>query len=335
MATLLAQLRKMTTVVADTGDIEAIEKVKPQDATTNPSLLTTAAQMPAYGKIVDDVLLDAKKQLGEDAGDEKVSKLAFENLAVAFGKKILQIIPGRVSTEVDARLSYDTGKTMDQAHSIIEKYESAGVSRKRVLIKIASTWPGIKAAEKLETEGIHCNLTLLFGIHQAIACADAGVTLISPFVGRILDWYKKDTGKDYQGADDPGVQSVTKIYNYFKKFGYKTQVMGASFRNTGEIIELAGCDLLTISQHLLEELESTEGTLERKLDPEKAKTLQIEKLTIDEATFEKMHAADRMAHDKLSEGIDGFSKALVQLEQLLSKRLTELEAGNPKPVGAR
>jgi transaldolase len=334
MATLLAQLRKMTTVVADTGDIEAIEKVKPQDATTNPSLLTTAAQMPAYSKIVDDVLLDAKKQLGDNADDAKVSKLAFENLAVAFGKKILQIIPGRVSTEVDARLSYDTGKTMDQAHSIIQKYESAGVSRQRVLIKIASTWPGIKAAEKLEKEGIHCNLTLLFGIHQAIACADAGVTLISPFVGRILDWYKKDTGKDYQGADDPGVQSVTKIYYYFKKFGYKTQVMGASFRNTGEIIELAGCDLLTISPKLLEELDATEGTLERKLDPEKSKSQQIEKLTIDEATFEKMHEADRMAHDKLSEGIDGFSKALVQLEQLLSKRLNELEAGSPKPVGA-
>jgi transaldolase len=333
--TLLAQLREMTTVVADTGDIEAIEKAKPQDATTNPSLLTAAAQMPAYGKIVDDVLLDAKKQLGEDAEDAKVTKLAFENLAVAFGKKILQIIPGRVSTEVDARLSYDTEKTMEQARSIIKKYESAGVSRERVLIKIASTWAGIKAAEKLEKEGIHCNLTLLFGIHQAIACAEAGVTLISPFVGRILDWYKKDTGKDYQGADDPGVQSVTKIYNYFKKFGYKTQVMGASFRNTGEIIELAGCDLLTISPHLLAELDATEGTLERKLDPAKARGIEVEKLNIDEATFEKMHAADRMAHDKLSEGIDGFSKALVQLEQLLAKRLSELEAGAAKPVGAR
>jgi transaldolase len=330
--TLLAQLREMTTVVGDTGDIEAIEKVKPQDATTNPSLLTAAAQMPQYSKIVDDVLLDAKKQLGDNADDAKVSKLAFENLAVAFGKKILQIVPGRVSTEVDARLSYDTDKTIEQAHSIIQKYESAGVSRQRVLIKIASTWKGIKAAEKLEKEGIHCNLTLLFGIHQAIACAEARVTLISPFVGRILDWYKKDTGKDYQGADDPGVQSVTKIYNYFKKFDYKTQVMGASFRNTGEIVELAGCDLLTISPHLLEELDATQGTLERKLDPQKAKTMQIEKVTIDEATFEKMHAADRMAHDKLAEGIDGFSKALVQLEQLLAKRLTELEAA--KPVAA-
>jgi transaldolase len=332
--TLLAQLRTMTTVVADTGDIEAIEKVKPQDATTNPSLLTAAAQLPQYGKIVDGVLLDAKKQLGEDAEDAKVSKLAFENLAVAFGKKILQIIPGRVSTEVDARKSYDTEGTIEQAHSIIQKYESAGVSRQRVLIKIASTWEGIRAAEKLEKEGIHCNLTLLFGIHQAIACADAGVTLISPFVGRILDWYKKDTGKDYQGADDPGVQSVTKIYDYLKKYGYKTQVMGASFRNTGEIIELAGCDLLTISPHYLEELDATEGTLERKLDPAKALSMQIEKLTMDKATFDKMHAADRMAHDKLKEGIEGFSKALEQLEQLLAKRLSELEAGAPKPVGA-
>jgi len=332
--TLLAQLRAMTTVVGDTGDIEAIEKVKPQDATTNPSLLTTAAQMPAYSKIVDDVLLDAKKQLGDDADDAKIAKLAFENLAVAFGKKILQIVPGRVSTEVDARLSFDTEKTIEQARSIIKKYESAGVSRQRILIKIASTWEGIRAAEKLEQEGIHCNMTLLFGMHQAVACAEAGATLISPFVGRILDWYKKDTGKDYQGADDPGVQSVTRIYNYFKKFGHKTVVMGASFRNTGEIKELAGCDLLTISPHFLEELDATEGTLERKLDPEKAKSMQIEKIHIDKATFDKMHAEDRMAHDKLSEGIDGFSKALVQLEQLLAKRLAELEAQSPKPVGA-
>lgn len=331
--TLLAQLREMTTVVGDTGDIDAIEKARPQDATTNPSLLTTAAQMPQYSKIVDDVLLDAKKQLGENADDAKVTKLAFENLAVAFGQKILQIIPGRVSTEVDARLSFDTEATIAQARSIIDKYEKAGVSRQRILIKIASTWKGIRAAERLEKEGIHCNLTLLFGIHQAVACAEAGVTLISPFVGRILDWYKKDTGKDYKGADDPGVQSVTRIYNYFKHYGYKTQVMGASFRNTGEIIELAGCDLLTISPHLLQELDSTEGTLERKLDPAKAKSMKIEKLNMDEATFEKMHAADRMAHDKLSEGIDGFSKALGQLEQLLAKRLSELESS--KAVAAR
>jgi len=327
---LLEQLRGMTTIVGDTGEINEIEKVKPQDATTNPSLITKAAQMPQYASIVDGVLTDAKKRLGEEASDEAVAKEAFKHLAVAFGKKILSIIPGRVSTEVDARVSYDTEKTLKQARDIIALYEQQGVSRERVLIKVASTWAGIRAAEQLEKEGIHCNLTLLFGIHQAIACAEAKVTLISPFVGRILDWYKKDTGKDYQGADDPGVQSVTKIYNYFKKYGYKTQVMGASFRNTGEIRELAGCDLLTIAPKLLEELEATQEELPRKLDPEKAKSMQIEKLHIDEATFEKMHAADRMAHDKLKEGIEGFSKALEELEHLLAQRVAEL-----RPVGAR
>jgi len=327
---LLEQLRGMTTIVGDTGEINEIEKVKPQDATTNPSLITKAAQMPQYASIVDGVLTDAKKRLGDEASDEAVAKEAFKHLAVAFGKKILSIIPGRVSTEVDARVSYDTEKTLKQARDIIALYEQQGVSRERVLIKIASTWAGIRAAEQLEKEGIHCNLTLLFGIHQAIACAEAKVTLISPFVGRILDWYKKDTGKDYQGADDPGVQSVTKIYNYFKKYGYKTQVMGASFRNTGEIRELAGCDLLTIAPKLLEELEATQEELPRKLDPEKAKSMQIEKLHMDEATFEKMHAADRMAHDKLKEGIEGFSKSLEELEHLLAQRVAEL-----KPVGAR
>ena len=252
--TLLEQLRAMTVVVADTGDFESIEQFKPQDTTTNPSLLTAAAQMPEYQPIVDGVLLEARKQLGPKAKDSDVANLAFRHLAVAFGKKILAIVPGRVSTEVDARLSYDTAATMKLAREIIQQYDEAGISRERILIKIASTWPGIKAAEQLEKEGIHCNLTLLFGMHQAVACAEAKVTLISPFVGRILDWYKKDTGKDYQGADDPGVQSVTKIYNYFKKFGYKTVVMGASFRNIGEIRELAGCDLLTIAPKLLEEL---------------------------------------------------------------------------------
>ena len=323
---LLAQLRKITTVVADTGDIQAIEKVRPQDATTNPSLITAAAGMPAYQKIVDDTLLDAKKQLGASASADQIAKLAFENLAVAFGKKILAVIPGRVSTEVDARLSYNTEATIKQAHAIIGKYESQGIDRKRILIKIASTWEGIRAAEQLEKEGIHCNLTLLFGLHQAIACAEAQVTLISPFVGRILDWYKKDTGKDYQGADDPGVQSVTHIYNYYKKFGYKTQVMGASFRNTGEITELAGVDLLTISPKLLEELDATQGELPRKLDPAKAKDAKIEKINVDKATFDKMHAENRMAHDKLKEGIEGFSEALENLEKLLAKRLTELSA---------
>jgi transaldolase len=324
--TLLEQLRTMTTVVADTGDIDAIEKVKPQDATTNPSLITAAAQMPQYQPIVDGVLLEAKKALGDNASDEAVAKEAFKHLAIAFGKKILAIVPGRVSTEVDARLSYDTEATIKQAHDIIKLYADQGISKERILIKIASTWEGIKAAEKLETEGIHCNLTLLFGVHQAIACAEAKVTLISPFVGRILDWYKKDTGKDYQGADDPGVQSVTKIYNYFKKFDYKTVVMGASFRNIGEIEELAGCDLLTISPTLLHELEAKQGDLPRKLDASKAKSLEIEKINVDKATFDKMHAADRMAHDKLKEGIEGFSKALENLEQLLTKRVAELSA---------
>jgi len=307
----LDQLKTMTTVVADTGDFEAVKQFKPQDSTTNPSLLTAAAQLPAYQPIVDAVLQDARKEAGDKASDKDIANLAFKNLAVAFGKKILAIVPGRVSTEVDARLSYDTEGTIKMAREIIAKYAESGIGRERVLIKIASTWEGIKAAEKLETEGIHCNLTLLFGIHQAVACAEAKVTLVSPFVGRILDWYKKDTG--------------TKIYNYFKKYDYKTQVMGASFRNIGEIEQLAGCDLLTISPQLLEELSEKQGELERKLDASKAKTMDIARIPMDKATFEKMHAADRMAHDKLKEGIEGFTKALETLEQVLQKRLAELE----------
>ena len=329
---LLEQLRNYTTVVADTGDIEAMEKFRPTDATTNPSLITTAAQMPQYQEIVDSVLKGARNDKGESASDKDVANLAFQRLAIAFGRKILAIVPGRVSTEVDARLSYDTEATIEQAHSIIKQYDDAGIGRDHVLIKIASTWEGIRAAEVLEKEGIHCNLTLLFGMHQAVACAEAKVTLVSPFVGRILDWYKKDTGKDYQGADDPGVQSVTTIYNYFKKFGYKTQVMGASFRNIGEIKELAGCDLLTISPQLLAELESTQADLPRKLDPEAAKSLSIEKIPMDAAIFERMHAEDRMAHDKLKEGIEGFSAALVKLETLLANRLAQLESRTPATV---
>ena len=324
MASLLDQLRTMTTVVSDTGDINAIKQYKPQDSTTNPSLIAAAAGMPEYAPIVDDVLKQARDSAGPSASDHDVAALAFKTLAVAFGRKILEIIPGRVSTEVDARLSYDTEKSIATARDIISQYEAAGISRERVLIKLASTWEGIKAAEILEKEGIHCNMTLLFGLHQAIASAEAKVTLISPFVGRILDWYKKDTGKDYAPVDDPGVHSVTTIYNYYKKFGYKTVVMGASFRNTGEIIELAGCDLLTIAPKLLGELQSTEGTLERKLDPAKSQSMDIEKLTIDKATFDKMHAADRMASDKLKEGIEGFSKALEDLEKLLETRLSEI-----------
>jgi transaldolase len=332
MPNLLEQLRQYTVVVADTGDMEAMEKFHPQDATTNPSLITTVAQMPQYQPVVDGVIMDARKELGEGAADQAVANLAFQRLAIAFGKKILTIVPGRVSTEVDARLSYDTEASIKQARSIIAQYDAAGIGRDRVLVKIASTWEGFRAAEVLEKENIHCNMTLLFGMHQAIAAADAGVTLISPFVGRILDWYKKDTGKGYQGADDPGVQSVTSIYNYFKKFGYKTVVMGASFRNLGEITELAGCDLLTISPQFLAELESTQGDLPRKLDPANAKSLQIERIVVDKAAFERMHAADRMATDKLKEGIDGFSAALVKLETLLAKRLAELESRTPAIV---
>jgi transaldolase len=333
MATLLEQLRSMTVVVADTGDIEAIEKFRPRDATTNPSLITAAAEMPKYQEIVDGTLLDARKELGDNADPEKVANLAFDHLAVSFGKRILQIVPKRVSTEVDARLSYDTNATVAKGRELIAQYESAGISRERVLIKIASTWEGIKAGEILEKEGIHCNLTLLFGLHQAIACAEAGITLISPFVGRILDWYKKDTGRDYTPQEDPGVISVRAVYNYYKKFGYKTEVMGASFRNIGEITELAGCDLLTISPQLLAQLDATEGDLPRQLDPEKATSMDIEKLSIDKPTFDKMHAADRMASDKLSEGITGFSKALVNLETMLAHRITELEE-QPEPAMA-
>jgi transaldolase len=322
---LLEQLRTYTVVVADTGDIAAIGKFRPQDSTTNPSLIAAAAQMPQYQPIVNGVLLEARKELGGNATDAAVANRAFQRLAIEFGKQILAIVPGRVSTEVDARLSYDTKATIAQARSIIGQYDAAGIGRDRVLIKIASTWEGICAAEVLEREGIHCNLTLLFGLHQAIAAADAGVTLISPFVGRILDWYKKDTGKDYKGAEDPGVQSVTRIYNYFKKFGYKTVVMGASFRNIGEIRELAGCDLLTISPQLLTELESTEGELPRKLDPEVSQSLHIERIVMDKEVFEFLHDGDRMATDKLKEGIEGFSAALVKLETLLAKRLAELE----------
>lgn len=323
---LLEQLRKMTVVVADTGDIAAIETFKPHDATTNPSLITTASQMPQYQAIVDETLKQARKDLGSQVPASEVLSLAFDRLAVSFGVKILQIIPGRVSTEVDARLSYDTNGTIAKARDLIKQYESKGISRQRVLIKIASTWEGIQAAAILEKEGIHCNLTLLFGMHQAIACAEAGVTLISPFVGRILDWYKKDTGRDsYPPAEDPGVLSVTKIYNYFKKFGYKTEVMGASFRNMGEITELAGCDLLTISPALLAELKASEGELPRKLDAAKAARENIEKITLDKTKFDAMHKADRMAFDKLAEGIAGFTKSLESLEELLATKLASLE----------
>ena len=324
---LLEQLKQYTVVVADTGDIQAIEKFTPRDATTNPSLITAAAQMPQYQSIVDDTLKGARETLGAAADAAQVVTLAFDRLAVSFGLQILKIIPGRVSTEVDARLSFDTDATVAKGRDLIAQYEAAGIDRKRVLIKVAATWEGIQAAATLEKEGIHCNLTLIFGLHQAIACAENGITLISPFVGRILDWYKKDTGKDsYAPAEDPGVLSVTEIYNYYKKFGYNTEVMGASFRNVGEITELAGSDLLTIAPSLLDELQNTQGELPRKLNVEAANASAAEKINVDKATFDAMHAKDRMATDKLAEGIDGFAKALVVLETLLADRLAVLEA---------
>ncbi len=319
------QLREMTVVVADTGDLASIEKFKPRDATTNPSLITAAAQMEQYSEVVDDALKWARKEAGASASAREVVAHAIDRLSVEFGLRILKIVPGRVSTEVDARLSFDTPGTLAKARQLIGQYEKAGSSRDRVLIKIASTWEGIRAAEELQREGIHCNLTLLFGLHQAVACAEAKVTLISPFVGRILDWHKKQTGRDYQGAEDPGVQSVTTIYEYYKHFGHETEVMGASFRNIGEIEELAGCDLLTIAPKLLDELKSAERPLPRKLDPARAKSAKLEKIAMDKATFERMHAEDRMANEKLAEGIEGFSKAIVALEKLLEARLAFTE----------
>ncbi len=320
-ASFLEQLSQMTVIVADTGDINAIRKFKPRDATTNPSLIMAAAQMPEYAPVVDDALVWAKKQAG-GSGKDAVVRHAIDRLSVEFGLRILQIVSGRVSTEVDARLSLDTQATIQKARLLIGEYEAAGVSKQRVLIKIASTWEGIRAAEVLEKEGIHCNLTLLFGIHQAVACAEAGVTLVSPFVGRILDWYKKSTGRaEFPPSEDPGVVSVTRIYDYFKHFGHKTEVMGASFRNVGEITELAGCDLLTIAPPLLDQLSKTTGELPRKLDPARARAAAVERFPVDEASFRKAHAADRMASDKLEEGIAGFTKAIVELEKFLGDRI--------------
>jgi transaldolase len=322
----LQQLSDITVVVADTGDIQAIEKFRPRDATTNPSLITAAAQMPQYQGIVDETLRQSRKTCGISAAAAQVVTLAADRLAISFGLKILEIVPGRVSTEVDARLSFDTEATITKGREIIAQYADLGISRDRILIKCASTWEGIQAAAVLEKEGIHCNMTLLFGIHQAIACAQAGATLISPFVGRILDWYKNETGRDsYPAKEDPGVLSVTQIYNYYKKFGHKTEVMGASFRNIGEIIELAGCDLLTISPSLLAELQATHGDLQRRLHPEAAIGSQIEKMSIDKASFNRLHVADAMASAKLAEGIAGFVAALEKLEEILAARLKVLE----------
>jgi transaldolase len=324
---LLEQLRKHSVIVVDTGDIEAMERFKPRDATTNPSHITNAAKMPKYQPILDGELLSARKELGVGASDQAVANLAFRRLGIAWGKNILAVVPGRVSTEVDARFSYDTHASIAQARSIIAQYEAEGISRERILVKIAATWEGTRAAEVLEKEGIHCNLTLIFGTFQAVAAAEAGATLVSPFCGRVLDWYKKETGKEYFGAEDPGVIHVTAVYNYFKKFGYKTEVMGASFWNVGQVRELAGSDLLTIAPKVLAELEAVEDELMPKLSVEAAKAMPIEKIVVDsKETFERQLAANRMATDKLREGIEGFSAALVELETLLAKRLAELES---------
>ena len=327
MTSLLDQLSEMTVVVADTGDLEAIRKFTPRDATTNPSLILAAAQIPAYQSLIDEALRSSRRLIGSNAPVEDVVHEALDEISVIFGKEILKIVPGRVSTEVDARLSWDTDATVEKGRKLIRLYNDAGISNERVLIKIASTWEGIKAAEILEKEGIHCNLTLLFGFGQAVACAEAGVTLISPFVGRILDWYKADTGRDsYPGPEDPGVISVTRIFNYYKKFGYGTEVMGASFRNLDEITELAGCDLLTISPKLLDQLRESPATLQRKLDAASS-TCEEDQIHVNRERFDSLMADDRMASDKLSEGIKGFSKAIETLEQQLAHRLAEVEGG--------
>ncbi|MFJ7565777.1 transaldolase [Herminiimonas sp. NPDC097707] len=304
----LEQLKQYTTIVADTGDFQSIKAFAPQDATTNPSLILKAVQKDEYRPIMEKI---AREHAG------KSTEEIVDHLLVAFGTEILKIIPGRVSTETDARLSFDTAGSIAKGRELIRLYEAAGISRERVLIKIASTWEGIRAAEVLEKEGIRCNLTLLFSLPQAIACADAKVQLISPFVGRIYDWYKKSTGTDYTGADDPGVQSVKRIYTYYRKFGYQTEVMGASFRNTSQIIELAGCDLLTISPELLQKLAESDATLTRKLSPEAAKNSDLEKLTLDEKTFRSMLNDDAMATEKLAEGIRAFCVDAVKLDKLI------------------
>ena len=328
MATLLEQLSAMTVVVADTGDLEAIRRFTPRDATTNPSLILAAAQIPAYENLIDEALRSSRRLLGESAPVEQVVHEALDEISVIFGKEILKIVPGRVSTEVDARLSYDTEATIEKGRKLIRLYNDSGISNDRVLIKIASTWEGIKAAEVLEKDGIHCNLTLLFGFSQAVACAESSVTLISPFVGRILDWFKADTGRDsYPGPEDPGVISVTSIFNYFKTYGYKTEIMGASFRNLDEITELAGCDLLTISPKLLDQLRNSDAALMRKLDPANLAPV-AEQMHVDQERFISMMAEDRMATDKLSEGIKGFSKAIETLEQQLAHRLAQIEGGS-------
>jgi len=320
----LESLKKITTVVADTGDLEAMKTYKPQDATTNPSLLLKASQMPQYKHLVDDALAQAAKAGG---GKEAQTTAFMDNLAVKFGCEILKIVPGRVSTEVDATLSFDMQGSLAKARHLISLYEKAGVARERILIKLGTTWEGIRAAEVLEKEGIHCNMTLLFSFAQAVACAEAKVTLISPFVGRIYDWFKKSKGvSDIPIAEDPGVASVERIFTYYKKYDYKTQVMGASFRKADQIRMLAGCDLLTISPDLLQELSAADGELPRRLSVEKAKAANVERISLDEKTFRWLHNEDAMGTDKLAEGIRAFNVDGRKLEAYAQKELAKPSA---------
>ena len=314
----LEQLKKFTTVVADTGDFASMKAYAPQDATTNPTLIEKAVEMPAYQGLLEKAVAEGKGGVGSK---EVRARAIIDQLLTLFGREILKIVPGRVSTEVDARLSFDVQATVEKARHLIEIYRAAGIDRERILIKIAATWEGAQAAKIVQKEGIQCNLTLMFSLPQAVACAEAGARLISPFVGRIYDWYKKSTGKEYVGAEDPGVKSVKQIYAYYKKFGYATQVMGASFRNMGQILELAGCDLLTISPNLLGELQSSSVAVVQKLDMAEAKKDSIEKLPLDEKSFRFLLNEDAMATEKLAEGIRLFSADIVKLEKKILAKI--------------
>ena len=316
--TSLDQLKQFTTVVADTGDFESMRQYQPQDATTNPSLILAAAQKPEYKHLIDQAVQEGKA--GKLSGAKRV-EATIDRILILFGTEILKIVPGRVSTEVDARLSFDFDGTLSKARELIALYAAAGIAKERILIKIASTWEGIKAAEVLQKEGINCNLTLMFSLCQAVACAEGKIKLISPFVGRIYDWFKKDTGIDYQGADDPGVKSVDQIYAYYKHFGHQTEVMGASFRNVSQITELAGCDLLTISPDLLKKLQDSTATVTRKLDPVAAKSANLSKLPCDEKSFRFLLNEDAMANEKTAEGIRKFAADMVKLEKQVTAAL--------------
>ncbi len=318
MSNKLNSLKNYTTVVADTGDFQSINEYQPQDATTNPSLIFKASQQEEYQYILDQAI---KEHSDSSLSGAALTESIIDRLLILFGLEILKVVPGRVSTEVDARLSFDTVATIAKAKQLISAYEAEGINRERILIKIASTWEGIKAAEELEKEGIRCNLTLLFSMAQAIACAEAKVQLISPFVGRIYDWYKAKNSTDYTGAEDPGVISVTQIYHYYKKLGYKTEIMGASFRNTSQIIELSGCDLLTISPNLLQQLQDTSGEIELKLSKVNAEAIQIERISLDEKAFRFMLNEDAMATEKTAEGIRLFSADIVKLEDMIGSRI--------------